>query len=185
MLKRHPLYHYRRKAFSLIELMIVIMIMGVIYTLSVSGFQKIEEQEEALTLENLKDYLMQFPHEKSVELMCLDNCTECNIYVDGEKVEELQGRFDGFLDSSVKVYRYEYNVGAVEVPQKIYFNKEGVEESICFSYSVDNKKVGDQVFIEYKGFVYDLAPYISPAKRYRTMDKAVEEREKLQQEVIR
>lgn len=160
------------------------MIIGVVYTLSVSGFQKIEEKKGKLTLQYLKEYLMQFPHDKDVKFMCLDNCLDCNVYVDGEKVKELEGHFDGFLDSSVKVYRYEYSLGAVERSQMIYFNKEEVEENICFSYSVDNKKVGDQVFIEYKNFVYDFSPYLSPTIKYRTMQKAVEAREKLVQEVM-
>ena len=47
-----------KKAFSLIELLIVILIIGIIYTLSIGNFKKIKDSsEKKLTLKTLKEYL--------------------------------------------------------------------------------------------------------------------------------
>jgi len=93
-----------KKAFSLIELLIVILIIGIVYTISVGNFKKVKDDSVKLTLGNLKEYLQTLPYEKSAEILCLDDCSECNILVDGESVKKI----DDFLDKSVKSYRYDF-----------------------------------------------------------------------------
>ncbi len=53
-----------KKAFSLIELLIVIVIIGVVYTLAIGQFQKIGEESSNITLENLKEKLQSFKQKK-------------------------------------------------------------------------------------------------------------------------
>jgi len=137
-----------KRAFSLVELLIVVMIIGVVYTLAISNFQKISDKSSKVTLQTLKSYLQSFPHEKEVRFLCLDDCSSCNIFVDDKKVKELETIFDGFVDDSIVVYRYEFLTGAHEILQDVYFNEEGVEDRVCFSYRVDTKGVGDQVLIQ-------------------------------------
>jgi len=84
----------RKQAFSLIELLIVILIIGIVYTLVVGNFDKVKDKNQKLTLENLKEYLQDLPYEKSAELLCMNDCKECKILLDGETDREL----DGFLN---------------------------------------------------------------------------------------
>jgi len=83
--------------------MIVIVIVGVVYTLAINNFSRLKEQSKTLSLQTLKEYLNDIVHEESVELICLDDCSKCDVYVDGEKSKTLED----FLDDSIKVYRYE------------------------------------------------------------------------------
>ena len=83
-----------KKAFSLIELMIVIVIMGVIYTLSVQSFSNKSEESKKVTLLNLKEYMQGLEHEKSVKLLCLDDCKSCDLFVDGEKKRVIEDFLD-------------------------------------------------------------------------------------------
>ncbi len=159
--------------------------MGVVYTLAVTKFQKVADESTRVSLDTLKIYLQKFPHEKDVKFLCLDDCSSCEIFVDGEKVDEDSKSFDNFLDDSVKVYRYDMLSGVQEITQEIYFNSEGVEESVCFSFSVDNNAIGDQVYIEFKNRVYDYTSYFSPVPTYKTVQEAVEAREDIFQEVSR
>jgi len=170
-----------KKAFSLIELLIVILIIGIVYTLSVGNFKKIKDESTKLTLQNLKEYLQKFPHEKSVRLLCLDDCSSCDILVDGEKLKEIKG----LLDKSVRVYRYDFNLGMQDKSREVYFNSENVEEDVCFSYSVDKKGVGDQVIVEFKDKVYDFSIYLSSTPVYDSLEEVVEAKESLVQEVLR
>ena len=100
-----------KKAFSLIELMIVIVIMGVIYTLSVTSFNQKSEELSKVTLLNLKEFMQNQKYEKNVKLLCLDDCKSCDVYVDGVKSKTIED----FLDESVRVYRYEFLSGTREV----------------------------------------------------------------------
>ncbi len=174
-----------RKAFSLMELLIVVVIMGVVYNLAVGSFQKIGEVKTPLSLKNLKKYLSDFEYEEKVKFLCLDSCSRCDIFVDGKKQEELHGKFDGFLDDSVKIYRYEYGLGAIRVEPKAYFNEEDVEEDVCFSYSLNKQGIGEQVLVEFKGSVYDFSPYFSKTLKYGSLDDAVNAKEVLVQETFR
>ena len=170
-----------KKAFSLIELLIVILIIGVVYTLSIGNLQKMgDDSNDKLTLENLKEYLQGFDHDRSVKLLCLDDCLECNIFVDGKKVKGI----DSFLDSSVKIYRYEFYAGIHEKSQEVYFTTEDVEEDVCFSYAVDKKGVGNQVIVEFKNRVYDFSTYLSSTPIYNSLDEAQEAKESLFREVL-
>jgi len=161
------------------------MIMGVVYTLAVTNFQRVADEAQRVGLDTLRIYLQKLPHEKSVKFLCLDDCSSCRVLVDGKVVESLSNSFDGFLDESVRVYRYDISSGAQEITKEIYFNSEDVEESVCFSYTVDKEGVGDQVFIEFKNRVYDYTSYFSPIPVYDSVQDAVEAKERLFQEVGR
>ncbi len=175
----------KKKAFSLIELLIVVLIIGVVYTLAVTNFQKVADKAGRVSLKTLKSYLHSLPHEKSVKFLCLDDCSSCEVFVDGKKVDELSKSFDNFLDDSVKVYRYDMLSGAQEITQEIYFNSENIEERVCFSYSVDKQGIGNQVFVEFKDRVYDYTSYFMPIPVYSSISDAVDARENLFQEVSR
>jgi len=174
-----------KKAFSLIELLIVIVIIGVVYTLAIKGFAQVADNTKQVSIGSLKEYLQSIPHENRVEFLCLDDCSSCDVFVDGEIAKSLKGKFDNFLDSSVKVYRYDFYQGLLPITEKTYFNDEGVEENICFSYSVDKGGVGDQVFVEYNKKVYDFTAYFEKIAVYNTTSELINMKEKIVGEVLK
>lgn len=161
--------------------MIVIVIIGVVYTLAITNFTKINDDSSKLTLSNLKEYLLNTPHTKSVKLLCLDDCSECDVLVDGEKLQTVED----FLDESVLVYKYDFSYGFMEAQKEVFFNSDEVEENVCFSYEIDKNGVGDQVLIEFKEKFYDMSTYLTKTPVYSSMQDAVEARESLQREVKR
>ncbi len=173
-----------KKAFSLIELLIVIVIIGVVYTLSVGNFKKLSSNDEkTFSLLSLKQYLQEMSYTKSAKILCLDDCSSCDIFLDDEKFNEEP--IEGFLDKKVNIYRYNFLTGVDEVEKKIYFNSEGVEENICFSYSVDKRGVGDQVIVEFKDKIYDFSTYLGSIPVYDSLEELVDAKEKLSNEVLR
>jgi len=165
-----------KKAFTLIELMIVIVIMGVVYTLVIGNFKKLGEKGKNLSLKNLKEYLRSFPHKESVKLVCLQSCKNCFVVIDGKKQDS---KIKNFLDDSVELYRYDFDLGAIQKENTGYFNQDDIEENVCFSYEVDAKGVGDQVLVEYKNNVYDFTPYFESPKVYSTIEEAVNAKQDL------
>ena len=161
-----------KKAFSLIELLIVILIIGIVYTISVSGFKRIKNSDEKLTLEILKSYLQKIPHTKSVKIECVDECLKCNIFVDEKKSKKI----DTFVDKNVKSYRYDFSYGMVELEK---------EDNVCFSYTINKEGVGEQIFVEFKGKVYDFSSYLGKTPVYNSITEALEAKEKLFREVLK
>ena len=175
----------RRYAFSLIELLIVIVIIGVVYTLAVTSFARAGEESTHISLINLREYLQSFQHEKNVKFLCLDDCSSCDIIVDSEIDETVKGSFDNFIDSSIKVYKYDVYQGVQEITNEVYFNNEDIEEDVCFSYTVDVRGIGEQVFVEFNKKVYDYSSYFGTTPIFDSIEELVDAKEKLMTEVIR
>ena len=174
-----------KKAFSLIELLIVVIIIGVVYTLAITNFQKVGDASQQVTLQTLKKYLQTFPHTQNVKFICLEDCASCSVFVDGEKVDGLEGVFDNFIDENIEVYNYQFSSGFQEIEKEIYFNKEDIEESVCFSYDINREGIGTQVIIKFREKVYDYTSNTLIAPTYKTLDEVIEQKENLMQEVLR
>ncbi len=159
----------QKKAFSLIELMIVIIIIGVIYTLALSKIQTPVQELQKPTFKTLKSYLYSFSKDhKSVKLLCKKSCDACAVYSDGKKLLEVES----FFDSSVEFYRYDFFLGDV-----------ALQRETCFEFLVDGNGVSDQVIIAYKGKVYDFTPYFSDVQEYGSIEELNDAKEKLISEV--
>lgn len=163
------------------ELIIVIMIIGVVYTLAVGSFQNLSDEKNKLSLQNLKEYLGSLEYKKSAKILCLNNCSNCYIFIDGNKSDILED----FLEAEVKTYRYEFNYGYTEAQKEVYFNENKVEEDVCFSYEIDKNGVGEQLLVEYKGKYYDFSDYFKNRTVYDSIESAAEAKEEIQREVMR
>jgi len=158
----------QKRAFSLIELMIVIVIIGVVYTMALSRIKAPKEETQKPSFKTLKSYLLSFSKDHtSVELLCKE-CKSCVIFRDGEKVKEIES----FFDSSVEFYRYDFFLGDVAL------NRDS-----CFDFSVDGNGVSDQVIIVYKDKAYDYTPYFSDGVEYESLQDLKDAKEKLISEV--
>ena len=175
----------KRSAFSLIELLIVVVIVGLVYTLAISNFENVKQNKVKPTLLNLKSYLSKLEKSKNAELICLDKCKSCNLYVDGVLDANASAEFEDFLDEDVKVYRYDVNYGLISLQNKVFFNSENTQEEICFSLSVDKNGVSEQLIVEYKDKFYDFSPYFTNTKVYLSASDISDVREDLYQEVLR
>ncbi|MDF1883062.1 type II secretion system protein [Sulfurimonas sp. SAG-AH-194-C21] len=170
-----------KKAFSLIELMIVIMIIGVVYTLVISKLQNVGEAKMTPSLSNLKEYLISLNEDKeSVRFLCLNDCSSCSVYKDGVKFQEIEN----FFDENIQTYRYDFLLGAIRVKDSVYFNEEDIQESVCFSFGIDENLVGDQVIVVYKEKAYDYSAYFTKTQVYDYLEEAIDARQKIIQEVM-
>jgi len=157
------------------------MIVGVVYTLAVSNFSKLSEKSYNLTLANLKEYLLSFEPQTRVKLLCLDDCSSCDVFVDDNK----SATIDNFLNEKISTYRYEFLYGYTEAQKEVYFNVDDVEEDVCFSYVIEKNGVGDQVLVEFEKKFYDMSTYFSKTIVYNSLKDAQEAKENLIQKVTR
>ena len=160
-----------RKAFSLIELMIVLVIVGVIYTLVITKLQNYSAHlNTTLTLKTLKPILADLAQaeEQSVTLWCFDGCEECAIYKKGKKIKDVPELFT----SQPQVYRYDFAMGFIPAKFLSFFDANGVQKDVCFAFSVDKQGIADQIIMEYDDTVYDYTNYFQPVQTYQTLEDA-------------
>ena len=160
--------------------MIVVVIMGVVYTLAITNFSRLSDESANVDLKNLKEYLLSQKFQESARLLCLNECSDCNVYLDGTPVKKI----DDFFDAGVIIYRYEFNYGYTEQEVDVYFDENDVEKDVCFSYEINQDGVGDQVLIEYKKKFYDYVPYLKSVVVYSSLEEAKEAHAKLEEEVL-
>ena len=158
------------------------MIVGVVYNLAINNYDRIKKKEEIFTLSALKTYLNDMNATSSAKILCLDDCSECDIYVDDNKTDI---RLEDFLDDSVKTYRYEFSYGFIEKEKDVYFNLDGIEEDICFSYEITKDGVGDQVIVEFKNKVYDYSGYLTPTVVFDSLEEFTQNKEIFLREILR
>lgn len=162
--------------------MIVIVIIGVVYTLAITKLKTVSQQKLTPSFSNLKEYLGSFVKDEaaSARLLCLDDCRECSVYVDDEKVQTIEN----FLDESVEVYRYDFLQGVITKKEPVFFNEEDVQESVCFSFKVDKHSVAEQVIVSYKDKAYDYTSYFDKTLVYDSLENLVQYKQNLAQEVM-
>ena len=149
--------------------MIVIVIVGVVYTLAIQTIKAPQKEQNTPSFLNLKEFLLSFSKDnQSVSLRCEESCKSCSIYSNGKKLQTIKS----FFDATVEIYRYDFFQGA------LLLNRDN-----CFDFSVDGDGVSDQVIIVYKDKAYDYTPYFSSVKEYDSLESAVQAKEQLMREV--
>ncbi len=163
-----------KKGFSLIELLIVIVIIGVVYKLAVINMEKINKPGHIQPdIKHLKDFLLSFEFEKSSQLICTKNCTECKVLLDEKKEKSIKP----FFDDTIKVYTYTKNEGFFEKELMPVFNQNGVAEDVCFRYKTNKNGIGDQVIVKYKNKIFDFREYFDDVKVYDSLDQLQNKKE--------
>jgi hypothetical protein len=157
-----------KKSFSLMELLIVVIIIGVVYSLVISKIKSPSYEKITPSFKNLKFYLQSFSKDSKVSFVCPDSYEKCFIEVNDKKVKEEKA----FFDDSVEIYRYNYYNG---VSKK--------DDNNFFSFSVDKNGVTDQVIICYKNRVYDYTDYFNNPKIYTSLSELSENKSKLVEEL--
>ncbi len=172
-----------KKAFTLIELILVVVIMGIVYMFAIGSLDKIKAKSQNLlpSLTNLKAFLLTKNFEKEARFVCFEECEMCSVVLDGKKTENVSG----FFDSIPKIYRYDSMFGMEQIEPDPFFDENGVQKDVCFSYRIYKDGIGDQIIVEYKKKVYDYSDYFEDVGIYDSIDAAVRYKKSLLEKVLR
>lgn len=171
-----------KKAFTLIELVLVVIIMGVVYMFAISSLEKVKQlsHNDIPTLQNLKRFLLQKEFEKKARFVCFEECEQCSVILD-KKAEET---ITGFFQKQPKIYRYDATLGMEQIQSEPYFDADGIQHQTCFSYTIYKDGTSDQIFVEEGGSIYDYGEYFDDVKLYDSIEEAQEKKEALLQKVL-
>lgn len=149
---------FLRRAFTLIELIIVILIMGMIAGLVSTRLSHIAEHSSVLTPATIKNYLSAFNSDKRLDLFCYDHCTRCDLWEGDKKI-----RNDLFLESnsSLSIRRFDRFGHLVFADPVIRSDMDGMKEG-NFVFSLYPDGVTSSIIFETEGKYIAYTPLSGP-----------------------
>jgi prepilin-type N-terminal cleavage/methylation domain-containing protein len=163
----------RRSAFTLMEMLVVVLIISAVYGFTVNSLESVAERAERVTLENLPEMLQRAYAGKAVSVICTAECRECGLYVDGTFKEQLEN----FLDDSVEVNTYDHRYGSRGITFAPLFDENGVETPVCFRYDMDAHGIGPSMIVTRGETTVVYGSYLSKSTRYASLEAAVAEQQ--------
>ena len=172
-----------KKAFTLIELLIVVVIIGTIYGLVISSMKKINNKEATLDFETLPVYLQSVQNLNKVSFICLDNCRSCALYEDDIFVKSIDSFMTKGLD--LRFWHYDLNDGMREIVFTSLFDEDEREHDVCFRYEIFDDGSRSEMVIETKKYTYDYRGPLHSVDRYSSLQAVEESRQNEIQEVLK
>jgi hypothetical protein len=159
-----------RTAFTLFELLLVLLLIAVMYGLFAQNFSLKRDGQEAVKLEKLNLYLAeQFNETKEiVSLRCLNDCGECKVLAGGIETNKTFNIFE--KGSSVSAYVY--NGKRLEkVLFDDYHSDEYKREKVCFRLDVYPNGSSDKIALEYKNRVYLFENFLEEGRVFASVSE--------------
>ncbi len=146
-----------RSAFSLLELMLVVVIIGIVYAMALSSFKPSEKKElDAVTMRTLPKYLRQNFPLADAKIVCFSPCGKCGVMADGEWMED---ELELFPNSDVKSYTLDTQGFATEkefAPQDM---NDAYREACFVLHKEANDAISPFVLQSEGSFLYYRAGY--------------------------
>ena len=146
-----------RPAFSLIELMLVVVIIGIVYAMALSSFKAPEKEDiDSSSLRTLPQYLRKNFSLMDAKIVCFKPCGKCQLMVDGELNQD---SIDLFSSSDVTSYALDVKGFAQEkefVPHDI---TDGYTEACFILHKRANDSISPIVLESEGKFIYYRAGY--------------------------
>lgn len=171
-----------KKAFTLIELMLVVVIIGVIYGLVIGSMKKINKTEEHLDFSTLPAYLETLHQQNDVAFVCVDNCRKCSLYIDDEPVKKMTPFMKDL--KGLRFWSYNANTGTRELRFTSIFDEDDREYDVCFRYEIFKDGSSTEMVVETRKDVYDYRGLSHKVDHYSSLQELEEQRQKELQEVL-
>lgn len=164
--------YQNKKAFTLFELMIVVMIIGIVYAL-VLGRMDPKQHMKILKLDSLRETLTQKHKEgQKFELVLYDNCKKSALFINEELQEELKIEIKPEMFENLTVYKSD----PFGHERKIDFQPVIIEEKlhpVCFRYTVFPNGSSSNYIVMQKNKYYIFPPYFEDINVTETLEEAL------------
>ncbi len=176
---------HKLSAFTLIEMLIVLVLIGVIYTLILNRYKPKKEELYLQSKTPFRSMLLPLWNHSHVILLCGDKCKKCNIYDDGGKIIKKLKRSLFKQNDIPKFYTFNDN-GEINRKEFLHIQAKNSEEKICFRFDMYPNKSSSELLLKYKnGKVIYLPPYFNNTLSFSSLEKAQNYFENLKTEIAR
>ena len=157
-----------RRAFSLLELLLVIFIISLVYFLGFSGFEKEKKHMPVLTPLKLKEAVMQSPLFKGKGmLICIDGCKSCYFR------EDIASPFEAYPGKTklahLKVYSLDENNALI---QREYGRYQ--DQKICLEINFYSNGSSTPLILQDDEGIYFLPAFFGKARKTASLEEAKE-----------
>jgi prepilin-type N-terminal cleavage/methylation domain-containing protein len=170
-----------RTGFTLIELMLVVVIIGLIYTLAIMGMRGLGQSEGQISLMGLPTFLAKnYPHQ-AVSVVCMNDCSHCEIVVNND----VNMTFEGLFNQPPEVYVPDHRYGTLKIAFASRFDANRQEIPVCYRYDQNAEGFGDrQIIKDDEHIVYFPGGFQEPVA-LASLDEALRIDETLRQKAAR
>lgn len=150
-------------AFSLLELLIVILLMSVMAFLIVGVFSQGKREKGAFEIMKIREWLQPAPA-KMVELVCTDECAHCYFHKGGGKMEK--------APFSLPPLRA-YVVGRYSQAERVEFGRYH-DHPVCLRFRYRPDGSTSRMILEAGESFYYIPAYFGKTERFPSLDDAVD-----------
>jgi len=156
------------KAFTLLELIVVIFIISIISAMVFSNLQHKEEKIKIVDPSTLpSEFRKTFKGQGDVELFCIKKCQECYV-IKGGNISPYEGDID--LGKEIEVYLLDNDNRFVQVDD---FGRIK-DKKVCLRYHLYSNGSTTQMLIKNSDGIYYLPSFFGKAQKVKEMDEAKE-----------
>ena len=156
------------KAFTLLELIVVIFIISIISAMVFSNLQHKEEKIKIVDPSTLpSEFRKTFKGQGDVELFCIKKCQECYVIKEGN-ISPYEGDID--LGKEIEVYFLDNDNRFVQVDD---FGRIK-DKKVCLRYHLYSNGSTTQMLIKNSDGIYYLPSFFGKAQKVKEMDEAKE-----------
>jgi prepilin-type N-terminal cleavage/methylation domain-containing protein len=161
-----------KNAFTLFELMIVVMIIGIVYAL-VLGRMDPKQHLKIVKLDSLRDTMLQHHKEgQKLDLVLYDNCKKSAFFLNNSYQEDIKINLKPELFQDLTVYKSD----PFGHERKISFSPVIIEdhiEPVCFQYTIYPNGSGSHYIIKQQNLYYVFPPYFEDINITESLDEAL------------
>jgi len=162
-----------RKAFTLFELMIVVMLVGVTYALVLSNFNT-KKKVKILHIQDIKETLLPFWKKGTqVDFYLYDNCEKSAIFINSVYQEELEININMKEFKKVEVYKADYRGESqkqefvpIMIGKKLY--------KVCFKFSIFKNGSNSSYILKQDKNYFIFYPYFEDNNETDDLNQALD-----------
>lgn len=167
---KNALNNKTKAAFTLFELIIVVLLISIVYGVFVHKLSTPQKQDNKITLQNIALHLDSLKFEKEAKIICTTNPMECKIYLDKEAQE---GSFELFADKPIVYILDKFGKPKIVNFPKI-FDQNGKPFDTCFEFKVRKNGSNSSFIIDKNGEFYVFKALQKTPQIFKTLDGAKE-----------
>jgi len=180
-----PKVRYRLSAFTLIEMLIVIILIGIVYTLILNRYRPKKEELYIRSTTPFRSVLLPFWNHSHIILLCGNRCKKCSIYSDNGKIIKKVKRSLFKQNDIPKFYTLDYN-DEINRKEFLHIQSNRSEEKVCFRFDMYPNKSSSELILEYRnGKVLYLPPYFNDTLSFSSLESVQNYFENLKMEITR
>ena len=163
---------YTKRAFTLFELMVVVMIIGIVYAVVLGRFNP-KEHIKIVQLDSLRDILTERHQEgQRLDLILYDGCKKAALFVNNIYQEKMDINLKPRLFEGVQTFKSDPYGHA----RKIEFIPVVIDDKlqpVCFQYTVYPNGSASNYIVVQKQHYYVFPPYFEDVNVTESMEEAL------------